>query len=143
MHGFPLQTRNECLRMTAVRRLGALSLAAAVTAIVGFAAYYGFVHRPVDGARAVQVLYAATLLIPPALFLGMALVLLLKRATGSSVLGLVGIAILVGSPTLVYFLGDLLGALFAVSALVLTVALASVAFRRTAIGFPNGRFRSS
>jgi len=134
MHGFPLQTRNECLRMAAVRRLGALTLSIAVAAIVGFAAFYGLVHRPVDGARAVQVLYAATLLIPPALFLGMALVLLLKRATGSSVLGLVGIAILVGSPTLVYFLGGFLGALLALSALALVGALATVAFRRAAIG---------
>jgi hypothetical protein len=126
-----------------VRRLGALSLAVAVTAIVGFAAFYGFVHRPEEGARAVQVLYAATLLLPPALFLGLALVLLLKRETGSNVLGLVGLAILVGSPTLVFFLGGLLGALLAVSALTLVGALATVFFRRTAISLPDGRFKAS
>ncbi|MGD0274095.1 MAG: hypothetical protein ABSB96_10250 [Gaiellaceae bacterium] len=126
-----------------MRRLGALSLTAAVTAIVGFAAFYGFVHRPVDGARAVQVLYAAMLLLPPALFLGLALVLLLRRATGSIVLGLVGIAILVGSPTLVLFLGGLLGALLAVFALALVGALATVTFRRAAMSLLDGRFRTS
>jgi hypothetical protein len=129
--------------MQTVHRLGALSLAVAVTAIVGFAAFYGFVHRPVDGARIVQILYAATLLLPPALFLGLALVLLLKRATGSSVLGLVGIAILVGSPTLVFFLGGLFGALLALSALALVGALAMIAFRRTALSLPDNRFRPS
>ena len=123
-----------------MRRLGALSLAATVTAIVGFAAFYGFVHRPVDGARAEQVLYAATLLLPPALFLALALVLLLRRATGSNVLGLVAVAILVGSPTFVYFLGGLLGALLSVSALALVGALAAVVFRRTAIGLANSHF---
>jgi hypothetical protein len=133
----------ECLTIRAVRRLGVLSLAVAVTAIVGFAAYYGFVHRSVDGARAVQVLYAATLLLPPALFLGLALVLLLKRATGSNVLGLVGIAILVGSPTLVFFLGGLIGALLSVSALALVGTLATVILRRAAISLPDGRFGAS
>jgi hypothetical protein len=126
-----------------VRRLGALSLAAAVTAIVGFTAFYGFDHRPVEGARAVQVLYAATLLLPPALFLGLALVLLFRRATGSNVLGLVGIAILVSSPTLVFFFGGLLGALLAASALALIGVLATVIFLHAAMSLPDGRFRTS
>jgi len=138
-----VRLNTECLKIRDVRRLGALSLTAAVTAIVGFAAFYGFVHRPVDGARAVQVLYAAMLLLPPALFLGLALVLLLRRATGSIVLGLVGIAILVGSPTLVLFLGGLLGALLAVFALALVGALATVTFRRAAMSLLDGRFRTS
>lgn len=138
-----MRLNTECLKIRDVRRLGALSLTAAVTAIVGFAAFYGFVHRPVDGARAVQVLYAAMLLLPPALFLGLALVLLLRRATGSIVLGLVGIAILVGSPTLVLFLGGLLGALLAVFALALVGALATVTFRRAAMSLLDGRFRTS
>ncbi len=126
-----------------MRRLGALSLAAAVTAIVGFAGFYGFVYRPVDGARAVQILYAATLLLPPALFLGLALVLQFRRATESNVLGLVGIAILVGSPTLVFFLGGLFGALLAVSALALVGALATIVLRRAATSLPDGGFTAS
>ena len=104
-------------------RLGALSLAlAVVAAIVGFAAFYGFVHRPMDGSRTVQVLYAATLLLPPALFLGLALMLLLRSATGLNVLSLVAIAILVGSPTLVFFLGGLTGVSLAALALALVGA---------------------
>jgi len=135
--------RPRCFRIREVRRLGALSLAVTVAAIVGFAAFYGFVHRPVDGARAVQVIYAATLLLPPALFLGLALVLLLKRTTVSNVLGLVGIAILVGSPTLVFFFGGLLGALLSIAALALVGALATVVFRRATIRLPDGRFSAS
>jgi len=38
--------------MGAVRHIGALTLALAVTAIVAFAAFYGFVHRPDGSGRA-------------------------------------------------------------------------------------------
>jgi len=138
-----VRVRRGCFRIREVRRLGALSLAVTVAAIVGFAAFYGFVHRPMDGERAVQVLYAATLLLPPALFLGLALVLLLRQTTSSNVLGLVGMAILVGSPTLVFFFGGLLGALLSIAALALVGALATVVFRRATMSLPDGHISAS
>jgi Na+/melibiose symporter-like transporter len=110
-----------------------------VTAIVGFAAFYGFVHRSNDGGRAVQVLYAATLLIPPALFLVLALVLLLRRATGTNVLALIGIAVLVGTPTLVYFLGGLIGISLTAATLILIVAAGAALIRRSAVDWPSSR----
>ena len=125
--------------MGAVRRIGALTLALAVAAIVTFAAFYGFVHRPDDGGRTAQVLYAAPLLIPPALFLLLALVLLLKRATGTNVLALIGIAVLVGAPTLVYFLGSLVGISLTATTLGLLGAASAVLIRRSTVGWPHGR----
>ncbi|MGA9761445.1 MAG: hypothetical protein WBQ14_03385 [Gaiellaceae bacterium] len=121
-----------------MRRLGALTLALAVAAIVAFAAFYGFVHRPTGGGRDEQILYAGTLLIPPALFLLVALVLLLKRATGVDVLALIGIAVLVGAPTLVLFLGGLLGISLAAATLGL-IGASAVLIRRSAVGWPRGR----
>jgi Na+/melibiose symporter-like transporter len=129
--------------MRAVRRLLALTLAAAlavaITAIVGFAAYWGFVHRPNAGDRTEQVFYAATLLIPPALFLLLALVLLLKKADGTNVLALIGIAVLVGAPTLVFFLGSRVGISLAAVALGLLGATSAVLMRRSAAGWLHGR----
>ncbi len=122
-----------------MRRLGALTLAVAVAAIVSFAAFYGFVHRPNDGGRAVQVLYAATLLIPPALFLMLALILLLRTATGTNVLALIGIAVLVGTPTLVYFLGGLIGIALTAATLILIGAASAALIRRSAADWPSGR----
>src|SRR5660398_227558 len=104
-----MHASEEFFRIEAVRRLGALTLAIAIAAIVAFTAFYGFVHRPDGGGRAEQVFYAVTLLIPPTLFLLLALVLLLRKATGTDVLALIGLAVLVGAPTLVYFLGSLIG----------------------------------
>ena len=122
-----------------MRRLGALTLVVAVAAIVGFAAFYGFVHRPSDGGRTVQVLYAATLLIPPALFLVLALVLLLRRATGTNVLALIGIAVLVGTPTLVYFLGGLIGISLMAATLILIGAATVALIRRSPVDWPPRR----
>jgi hypothetical protein len=125
--------------MGAVRHIGALTLALAVTAIVAFAAFYGFVHRPDGSGRAEQVFYASTLLIPPALFLLLALVLLLKKATDTNVLALIGIAVLVGAPTLVYFLGSLVGISLTAATLGLIGAVSVVLIRRSAVGWPHGR----
>lgn len=124
--------------MVAVRRLGALILALAVAAIVAFAAFYGFVHRPSDGGRNEQIFYAGTLLIPPALFLLLALVLLLRKATGTNVLALIGLAVLVGTPTLVYFLGSLLGISLTAATLGLVGVVSALLIRRSAIGWPHG-----
>jgi len=121
-----------------VRRLGALTLAIAVAAIVAFAAFYGFVHRPDDGGRTEQIFYAATLLIPPALFLLLALVLLIKQSTGANVLALIGIAALVGAPTLVFFLGSLVGISLAVATLALIGVASAVLIRRSTVGWPHG-----
>ncbi len=126
-----------------MRRLGALTLVTAVAAIVGFAAFYGFVHRPNDGDRTVQVLYAATLLIPPALFLVLALVLLLRSATGTNVLALIGIAVLVGTPTLVYFLGGLIGISLTATTLILIGAASAALIRRSAVDWPSSRVEQS
>jgi hypothetical protein len=134
-----MQTRDECLRMVTVRRLGALTLVFAVTAIVAFAAFYGFVHRPTDGGRGEQILYAGTLLVPPALFLLVALVLLLKESTGTNVLALIGIAALVGAPTLVFFLGSAVGISLAAATLALIGAAGAPLVRRSAVGWPHGR----
>jgi hypothetical protein len=125
--------------MGAVRRLGALTLALAVTAIVAFAALYGFVQRSDGGGRAEQVLYTATLLIPPAFFLLLALVLLLKNSTGTNVLALIGIAVLVGAPTLVFFLGSLIGISLTAATLALIATISAVLLRRSALGWPQGR----
>jgi hypothetical protein len=114
----------------AVRNLVAFILSGVVCAIVGFAAFYGFVHRPIDEGRVVQVVYSAVLLLPPALFLVLAVALLLRDATGASVLGLVGIAIFVGAPTLVYFLGGLFGVLLTAFALVLIGTTSAAMIRR-------------
>jgi len=121
-----------------VRRLGALTLAVAVTAIVAFAAFYGVVHRPDGGGRAEQVFYAATLLVPPALFLLLALVLLIKKTAGANILALIGIAVLVGSPTLVFFFGGLVGISLAAATLGL-IGASAVLIRRSAVGWPHGR----
>lgn len=129
--------------MGRVRRLGALTLLVVVAAIVGFAAFYGFIHRPNDGGRAVQVLYAATLLIPPALFLVLALVLLLRRATGTNVLALIGIAVLVGAPTLVYFLGGLIGISLMAATLILIGVASFVLIRRSSVNWPSSRIGPS
>jgi Na+/melibiose symporter-like transporter len=126
-----------------VRRLGALTLLVVVTAIVSFAAFYGFVHRPNDGGRAEQVFYAATLLGPPALFLVLALILLLRRATGTNVLALIGIAVLVGTPTLVYFLGSLIGISLTAATLIVIGAATATLIRRSAVDWPSGRIGSS
>ena len=125
-----------------VRRLGALTLAVVVTAIVAFAAFYGFVHRPASGGRAEQVFYAAALLVPPALFLLLALVLLLKKTGGANILALIGIAVLVGSPTLVFFLGSLVGISLAAATLGL-IAAGAVLIRRSAVDWPDGPVGSS
>ena len=122
-----------------MRRLGALTLALAVTAIVVFTAFYGFVHRPDGGGRAEQVFYAVTLLIPPTLFLLLALVLLLRKATGTDVLALIGLAVLVGAPTLVYFLGSLIGVSLTAAVLGLIGATSAVLIRRSAVGWRHGR----
>ncbi len=123
--------------MARVRRLGALTLLVVVAAIVGFAAYYGFVHRPSEEGRAVQVLYAVTLLIPPALFLALALILLLRRTAGTNVLALIGIAVLVGTPTLVYFLGGLIGISLMAVALLIIAAASAALLRRSTPGWPS------
>jgi hypothetical protein len=126
-----------------VRRLGALTLALAVTAIVAFAAYYGFVHRPDGGGRTEQAFFSGALLIPPALFLLLALVLLLRKATGTNVLALIGIAALVGAPTLVFFLGRAIGLSLAVAALLVIGATSAVLLRRSAVDWPDGQIDSS
>jgi hypothetical protein len=124
--------------MVAVRYLGALTLALAVATLVAFAAFYGFVHRPDGGGRSEQILYAATLLIPPALFLLLALVLLLRSATSTNVLALIGIAVLVGAPTLVLFLGGLIGISLTAATLGL-IGTGAVLIRRPTIGWPRNR----
>ena len=126
-----------------MRRLGALTLALAVTAIVAFAAYYGFVHRPDGGGRTEQAFFSGALLIPPALFLLLALVLLLRKATGTNVLALIGIAALVGAPTLVFFLGRAIGLSLAVAALLVIGATSAVLLRRSAVDWPDGQIDSS
>ena len=108
-----------------------------MAAIVAFAAFYGFVHRPADGGRSEQVFYAGTLLIPPALFLLLALVLLLKRATGVNVLALIGIAVLVGAPTLALFLGNLVG-ISLVAATLGLIGACVMLIRRSAVSWPHG-----
>lgn len=120
-----------------MRRLGALTLAIAVLAIVGFAVFYGFVQRPDDSGRIEQAFYAGALLIPPALFLLLALVLLLKRATGTNVLALIGIAALVGTPTLVFFLGRVVGLSLTVAALLMVGATSVVLIRRSAVDWSD------
>jgi Na+/melibiose symporter-like transporter len=129
--------------MGRVRRLGALTLLVVVAAIVGFAAYYGFVHRPNDEDRTVQVLYAATLLIPPALFLTLALILLLRRTAGTNVLALIGIAVLVGTPTLVYFLGGLIGISLMVAILIVIGAASAALMRRSTASWPSSHIGPS
>ncbi|MGC9974585.1 MAG: hypothetical protein ABSC36_04255 [Gaiellaceae bacterium] len=126
-----------------MRRLGALTLLVVVAAIVGFAAYYGFVHRPNDEDRTVQVLYAATLLIPPALFLTLALILLLRRTAGTNVLALIGIAVLVGTPTLVYFLGGLIGISLMVAILIVIGAASAALMRRSTASWPSSHIGPS
>lgn len=125
-----------------MRRLGALSLAVAVLAIVGFTAFYGFVHRPDGSGRIEQAFYASALLIPPALFLLLALVLLLKKATGTNVLALIGIAALVGAPTLVFFLGGVVGLSLTAAELISIGAVSAVLVRRAAVDWPNGQVES-
>ena len=122
-----------------MRRIGALTLAVAVAAIVAFAAFYGFVHRPDDGGRAQQAFYAATLLIPPLLFLVLALVLLLRQAAGTNILALIGIAALVGAPTLVFFLGSLVGISLTAATLGLIGAASALLIRRSGVEWPRGR----
>jgi hypothetical protein len=117
-----------------VRRLGALLLLIAVCGVVGLTAYYGFVHRSVDGGRAAQVVYTAALLLPPALFLALALALLLRNATIPSVLGLVGVAVLVGAPTLVFFLGGLGIFLSALALILIGTASVAIVRRRSVVG---------
>ncbi len=124
--------------MRLLHRLGTLTLALALTAIVAFAAFYGVVHRPDNGGRVEQISYAATLLVPPALFLLLALVLLVKRATGANVLALIGISVLVGAPTLVFFLGNLVGISLSASTLLLIGATSVVLIRRSAVDWPSG-----
>jgi len=98
-----------------MRRLGLVLLGDAIIALVGFTAYYGFAHDLDPGERRpTQVLYAAMLLLPPALFLTLAYALLIRRAPCTNVLGLVAIAALVGAPTLVFFLGHIWGVVVAV-----------------------------
>jgi len=126
-----------------VRRLGVLTLIVSVVAIVGFAAFYGFIHKPDDSGRAVQALYAATLLIPPALFLVLALVLLLKSATSTNVLALIGIAALVGAPTLVFFLGGLIGISLAAATLILIGAASATLIRRSVVDWPSSGIEPS
>ncbi len=125
-----------------VRRLGALTLALALAAIVVFAAYYGFVHRPDNGSRIEQAFYAGALLIPPALFLVLALVLLLRKATGTNVLALIGIAALVGAPTLVFFLGGMIGLSLTAAALLVIGITSAVLIRRSGVDWSDGHFGS-
>jgi len=134
-----MRARNECLTIEAVRRIGALTLAIVVAAIVAFAAFYGFVHRPDGGGRVQQAFYAATLLIPPVLFLLLALVLLLKQAAGTNILALIGIAVLVGAPTLVFFLGSLVGISLTAATLGLIGLASALLIRRSAVGWPHSR----
>ena len=119
-----------------MRRLGALTLALALIAIVAFAADYGFVYRP-DGGGVERAFYAGALLIPPALFLFLALVLLLRQATGTSVLALIGIAALVGTPTLVFFLGEVVGLSLTAAALLVIGATSVVLIRRSAVDWSD------
>jgi hypothetical protein len=117
--------------MRAVRRLGALLLLLAAGGVLGFAGYYGFVHAPADGGRSVQAVYSCVLLLPPALFLVLALGLLLRNAAGVSVLGTVGVAVLVGAPTIVLFLGGEVGiSLSALTLVLLGAASLALARRR-------------
>jgi hypothetical protein len=116
----------------AVRRFGGFTIATGLTAIVGFAVYYGIEHEPADGGRWTQVLYSSMLLMPAALILGLALVLLYKRASGLSVLGIVALAVLVASPTMVFFLGILAGSVVAGAALTLIGAVVIARLRRPA-----------
>jgi len=134
-----MHARNEFFRIEAVRRLGALTLAIAVAAIVAFAAFYAFIHRPDGGSRSEQVFYAGTLLIPPALFLLLALVLLLKRAAGTNILALIGIAVTVGTPTLVFFLGGTVGISLTAVTLGLIAAASAVLIRRSSVDWPHSR----
>jgi len=127
--------------MRLVRRFGALTLAIAVAAIVAFAAFYGFVHNPDGGGRTGQVFYATTLLVPPALFLLLALVLMFRQTAGLDILGLIGIAVLVGAPTLVFFLGGAIGIALTVATLGLIVAAGAVLNRRSGAGWPDGQVR--
>ncbi len=126
-----------------MRRLGALTLALALAAIVAFTTYYGFVHRPGGGGRAEQAFYAGALLIPPALFLLLALVLLLRKAAGTNVLALIAIAALVGTPTLVFFLGRVIGLSLTAAALLVVGAISAVLIRRSAVGWPNSQIGPS
>ena len=92
--------------MSPVRRHATSLLGAVILAVLGFAVYYGFFSELEPGwRRETQVLYAATMLLPPALFLVLALVLRLRRAPSTNVLGLVAIAVVVGAPTFIFFLG--------------------------------------
>ncbi|MHB8060768.1 MAG: hypothetical protein ACYDHO_08055, partial [Gaiellaceae bacterium] len=138
----PVRARNKCSRIGAVRRLGALTLTLALAAVVAFAADYGFVHRPDSGGRTEQALYAGALLIPPALFLLLALVLLLRSATGTNVLALIAIAALVGAPTLVFFLGGLVGLSLTAAALLVIGALSAVLIRRPDVEWPGSQIGS-
>ena len=67
------------------------------------------------------------------------LVLLLKEATGTNVLALIGIAALVGAPTLVFFLGSAVGISLAAATLALIGATGALLIRRSAVGWPRGR----
>ncbi len=125
-----------------MRHLGALTLALALIAIVVFAAEYGFVQRP-DGGGIEKAFYAGALLIPPALFLLLALVLLLRQAAGTSVLALIGIAALVGTPTLVFFLGGLIGLSLTAAALLAIGTTSLVLTRRSAVDWSDGPIGSS
>jgi hypothetical protein len=124
--------------MGVVRRLGALTIALELAAIVAFTAFYGFIHQPDSGGRAEQAFYAAALLLPPALFLLLALVLLVRQGAGVNVLALIGIAALVGAPTLVFFLGGVVGLSVAAAALLLIGATSAVLVRRSAVDWPDG-----
>jgi hypothetical protein len=126
-----------------LRRFEVLTLALALAAIVTFAAYYGFVHGPDSGGRAEQAFYAGALLIPPALFLLLALVLAHKKATGAGVLALVGIAALVGAPTLVFFLGNVIGLSLTAAASLVVGATSTLLNKRSAVDWPDEPVDSS
>jgi hypothetical protein len=69
----------------------------------------------------------------------LALVLLLKEATSTNVLALIGIAALVGAPTLVFFLGGVVGFSLVGGMLISIGVVSAVLLRRSTVDWPNGQ----
>jgi hypothetical protein len=72
----------------------------------------------------------------------LALVLLLRKATGTNVLALIGIAALVGAPTLVFFLGGMIGLSLTAAALLVIGITSAVLIRRSGVDWSDGHFGS-
>jgi peptidoglycan/LPS O-acetylase OafA/YrhL len=118
---------------TSMRRLATLTLGLLALALFGFAVYYGLSGDSGDESQGTQLLYATMLLLPPAIFVALALGLLFRRAPSGNVLGLVAIAVLVGAPTLVFFFGAVVGAVVAATALIVIGTVLVHECRRTAV----------